>query len=295
MAATRTSSALAASGAERRKMWTFFASNVAAAIGRNPYKPPSEIAKFMWQRAAPEQYRAASAHSPTAERDAVATAAVIEHAPLIEAQVAAPVARSRAELLSSLPESMPQVGRDAIVGEIARKRGTQRETAVLDAMPARVDRRNDQFFRTFLWYTNAEGRARMMVGGRVDGIAHDKDGVPYLVEAKHRHERLMVPVPDYEEVQCQTLMHVTKIHRCVLVQQVRKHGKLQADALLLAAAEVMKGEKDGAIDHRHVTELEYSSADWNEIQDALKAFAAKLDALVDDPARQERLLWNDEF
>ncbi|KAJ3369298.1 hypothetical protein GGF31_005398 [Allomyces arbusculus] len=294
MAATRTASAVtAATGAERRKMWSFFASNVAAAIGRNPYKPPSEIAKLMWARAAPEQYRAASAHSPTAERDAIATAAVIEHAPLIEAQVAAPVALPRTKVLESLPESLSQVGRDAVVSEIARKRGTQRETAVLDAMPARVDRRNDQFYRTFLWYTNAEGRARMMVGGRVDGIAHDKDGVPYLVEAKHRHERLMVPVPDYEKVQCLTLMHVAKIYRCVLVQQVRKHGKLRGDALLLAAAEQREGE-DG-VDHRHITELEYSLADWREIQDGLTAFAAKLDALVADPTRQERLLWSDEF
>ncbi|KNE70241.1 hypothetical protein AMAG_14394 [Allomyces macrogynus ATCC 38327] len=189
---------------------------------------------------------------------------------------------------------MPQVGREAVVGEIARQRGTQRETAVLDAMPARVDRRNDQFYRTFLSYTNAEGRARMMVGGRVDGIAHGKDGAPYLVEAKYRHERLMVPVPDYEIVQCLTLMHVTKIHRCVLIQQVRKHGKLLGDALLLAAAEQMEGEDDG-VDYRHVTELEYSIADWREVQDALAAFAAKLDELVAYPARQERLLWNDEF
>ncbi|KAJ3356106.1 hypothetical protein GGF32_001687 [Allomyces javanicus] len=287
--------ATAAAGAERRKMWTFFASNVAAAIGRNPYKPPSEIAKFMWARAAPEQYRAVSAHSPTAEREAIATAAVIEHAPLIAAQVAAQVARPRAAVLESLPESMPQVGREAVVGEIARQRGTQREAAVLDAMPARVDRRNDQFYRTFLSYTNATGHARMMVGGRVDGIAHDKDGAAYLVEAKHRHERLILPVPDYERVQCLTLMHVTKIHRCVLVQQVRKHGKLQGDALLLAAAEAEQMEGEGGVDHRHVTELEYSLADWREVQDALAAFAAKLDALVADPAQQERLLWNDEF
>ncbi|KNE70240.1 hypothetical protein AMAG_20067 [Allomyces macrogynus ATCC 38327] len=167
MAMARTASAMAAAaGVERPKMWTFFASNVAAAIGRNPYKPPSEMAKFMWQRAAPEQYRAASAHSPTAEREAIATAAVIEHAPLIAAQVAAAVARPRAAVYESLPESMPQVGREAVV----RKHGKLLGDALLLAAPEQMEGEDDGVDYRHVTELEYNGECELLVPDRVGQV-----------------------------------------------------------------------------------------------------------------------------
>lgn len=104
------------------------------------------------------------------------------------------------------------------------------------------------------------------LGGRVDGFAMDASGTSKdrVVEVKNRRNRFFAILPDYEYVQVQAYMFLTKLTKCDVVQC-----------------------RDNLI---RITSYNFSPNDWEEIAKAAGEFAEEVKLLLDDHQAQDNLM-----
>lgn len=179
------------------------ASDVAAIIGKNPYKTADEIfnerVKLYFD-----------AHVDTAEtlfekaldKETVETQNVIRET----------LARSKSNILSAPQEiaQLPPQLKEYVQGEIYKNNGTQSEskTAQRFGVDSDAQRYTLPIFRHVRLVGLIDGRKRV-----------DKESI---VEIKNRQKRLFGKVPEYEAIQCQVYMKLTGSKRCTLIEQYRE-------------------------------------------------------------------------
>lgn len=107
------------------------------------------------------------------------------------------------------------------------------------------------------------------IGGKVDGIATDKDGKKIILEIKNRVNRLFNTVRDYEKIQCYAYMYALDI-KCIHL------------------AEILKSRKNN---NMNVNEIIFDEEFWqNEILDNISLFVDDFYDFIGNKQRKIDLL-----
>ena len=211
------------------------ASEVAAAVGRNPYKPASEVFNQLWNRWSPETFTGTTKIDEMLEavqRLSVEQQAMIEKVASYKAKNANDAVSKLGNATSIIAKSLDidegdkakviellttQVStghgirtEDKVVEHVARTEGTtfQQDTELYSVPLV-------EFSQT------PEGGRDFMIRGKIDRLQVDEDGELVLVEVKSRMKRLFYEVRDYEYIQVQAYFQMLppQIRRAKLIEQ----------------------------------------------------------------------------
>lgn len=221
------------SGASR--MVSIPASEVAAVVGRNPYKPASEVFNMLWQRWSPSTFEGttkidelieaygrlnvetqelmdrAATYKASDAVDAVSTlrnaTSIIQKSELIDAEDKGKVI----ELLKTQVSTGHGIRtEDKVVEKVAKDEGiTFQQDTELYSVPV-LDFADEM-----------EGGKEFVIRGKIDRLQQDEDGELVLVEVKSRMKRLFYEVRDYEYIQVQAYFQMLppQIRRAKLIEQ----------------------------------------------------------------------------
>lgn len=252
------------------------ASEVAACVGRNPYKSREEMLSIVLRRYDAAAFEGSGLEiQEMVDAKVVATARSEDHA--IDAAILAVensgvkasveevhelVRVGQAATASSVSESMTPIVRATVArycrDEAFRQFGIAKEGDSMRGLEQTVGvlTKDDKYTKR-----RVDGLFPVFVGGRVDGFATPppRDGEKVarptvLVEIKNRMNRLFRRVVDYERIQCLTYMHIFERRCAKLVERM--------------------GEEVA------VHDVPFDHIEWTEISSDLQAFAVDVRALV---------------
>ena len=203
------------------------ASDVAAIIGHNKYKPRKEVLDDLWKKYSPETFTGKTKKDRAYEAIRASDTAleVIEKATAIKArdsdQVQAVFTEAR-DILNSDPKLNDEQKTEAIEhlrSRVYTTHGTRSEdrTSVKVETDEGVRLVRDNSFYTYDVCT-IEG-TKFVVVGKIDRIEEKPDGSRVLVEIKNRTNRLFKQVVDYEMIQIQVYLQMLGLIRARLVEQ----------------------------------------------------------------------------
>ena len=203
------------------------ASEVAAIIGRNPYKPSDEIRDEMWKRYWPDTFTGQTKVDKawTALRTSSQAIKVLEDAAAVktkssdEAEAVFVQARTKIENDEKLTDAQKVDVIEHIRSKVYTGHGTRSEDKTSDkvAIDEGVKLVKDNCFYN-LPVCEIENY-KFQIVGKIDRIEERPDGSKVLVEIKNRTKRLFRKVPDYEYVQVQTYLQMLNLERARLVEQ----------------------------------------------------------------------------
>lgn len=207
------------------------ASAVASAIGINQYRKPHELIEELWKKYSPQTFE-----GMTKEEEAlvvlnsmVTTKKILEDAEKFKSQNSTDVQQETRRLYHQIEHSglLPQdmvKAKDHIRKTLFTNHGTRNEKKT-----AQTDKYADNLIEddTFYKYEICEIMGtKYEIVGRIDRIQMNEDGSRTLVEIKNRTKALFNTVRDYEEVQCQTYLHMLgDVEFCRLVETYNDESK----------------------------------------------------------------------
>ena len=221
---------------------TLKASEVAAIIGRNPYKPPNEVRDELWKKYWPgtfkgktktdKAYDALSASEDA--REALNSARAVHTKSSDEAESVFVKAKAKIEADEKLTATQKSEVTEFIRSQVYTGHGTRSEDKTSDKVEndegVRLVRDNSFYS---LDVCEVDGNAFQVVG-KIDRIEEKPDGSKTLVEIKNRTKRFFSVVPDYEYIQIQTYLQMLNLEKARLVQQfnseVRSHAIARNDS-----------------------------------------------------------------
>lgn len=203
------------------------ASDVAAILGRNQYKPRQEVLQDLWKKYSPQTFtgktkkdRAEEALSASTEARTVLTAALSTKA------------KDSLEVQKIYTEALQKVNSDtklsatqkAEVAEHLRSRVyTTHGTRSEDSTSHKVEAEQGVKWvkdNSFYNYDVCEiGDKKFVVTGKIDRIEERPDGSRVLVEIKNRTNRLFRRVVEYEMIQVQVYLQMLGLVHAKLVEQ----------------------------------------------------------------------------
>jgi len=215
---------------------TIKASEVAACIGKNPYKKPDEVLLEMWKKYSPETFEGET----TDERNRKAAMASPQTRALFFDLVKMKPTNSD-EVSRIIEETLVKVNADTNLtatqrthaGEHMRKalftsHGTRSEakTADQDEVQLQVD-------NSFHKYSVVKiGEIEFEIVGKIDRFHIDESGNKVLVEIKNRARRLFNELKEYEHIQVQTYLQMLDLQNGRLTEQMnddRRHYFIERD------------------------------------------------------------------
>ena len=207
------------------------ASAVASAIGINQYRKPHELIEELWKKYSPQTFE-----GMTKEEEALVvlnsmatTKKILEDAEKFKSQNSTDVQQETRRLYHQIEHSglLPQdmvKAKDHIRKTLFTNHGTRNEKKT-----AQTDKFADNLIEddTFYKYEICEIMGtKYEIVGRIDRIQMNEDGSRTLVEIKNRTKALFNTVRDYEEVQCQTYLHMLgDVEFCRLVETYNDESK----------------------------------------------------------------------
>jgi hypothetical protein len=256
---------------------TIYASDLAACIGWNKFKPVSEVARTIWRKTDPEGYQKALFRNDTKDPEPIAD--TLENLQLIDkfnhlADTATPESLGQEidNLTTENAEKMASkdIKLSDITSFVLTERGKKTENESLRRLERKLDvkinDRNNRFYRRTICCDKISGQfVKFTLGGKVDGITEDGR----LVEVKNRQYKLFSDIPMYEKVQIHAYMFLTGMVNCIYVQS-------------------FKGE-----DVQHT--VEFDQEFWDDIKFKCIAFVRSLEELIKDPTLQDALLSSGVF
>lgn len=200
-----------------------YASEVAACIGRNPYKTPKEAFAAIYKRYDAEDYekRGLVSEADVAKKVLEATPGLnrVLHETARETHTTEGIEAKVKEVAALVPKTASaqeaKAAKDFIRSSIFTSLGCNRETPVFDRLEGLLGQPVDR--------DAALHKAKMgtlkngipwFVCGRIDGLAQDGS----VVEIKNRVRKLFNKVPDYELVQIMCYMNLLKSPKGFLVE-----------------------------------------------------------------------------
>jgi hypothetical protein len=227
-----------------------YASEVAACIGRNPYKPPREAAAAIVKRYDPELYasRGIVSEADVAERVLRETPRLREHLSRAasEARSTDGIQDKVAQASKLLPEGLDKDAKKILESTIRSTMytsvGTHRESEVFEGLEERLGQAVTLDPKTYKIDMGVLGDSGIpwVLCGKIDGRAADGG----VVEIKNRMRRLFGKVPDYESVQVLCYMKMLESECAYLVESFQ--------------------------DRHAVHTIPWDAAQWEEIEDTLK-------------------------
>jgi DNA polymerase III epsilon subunit-like protein len=204
------------------------ASDVSTAIGCG-FKKPQELVSELWKRYSPQTFA-----DKTKEDEALlvlnsleSTKKILADAENFKSETSVDVQQETRKLFHAIEHSglTPYdilKAKDHIRKTLFTNHGTRNEKKTADTDV--IDLIEDDTFYTFD-ICEIEG-TKYQVMGRIDRLQINDDGSRTLVEIKNRARGLFNKVRDYEEVQCQTYLHMLKdIEYCRLIEQYNDEKK----------------------------------------------------------------------
>ena len=203
------------------------ASDVAAFLGRNPFKPRQEVLNDLWKKYAPQTFTGKTKKDKAEEALSVSSEAQAVLATALNTK-----AKDSHDVQKIFSEALEKVNSDtklnatqkAEVAEHLRSKvytthGTRSEdkTAEKVAIQENVSWVKDNAFYT---HDVCElGDKKFVVVGKIDRIEERPDGSKVLVEIKNRANRLFRKVPEYEMIQVQMYLQMLGLAHARLVEQ----------------------------------------------------------------------------
>ena len=203
------------------------ASEIAAIIGRNPYKPSDEVRDEMWKRYWPDTFTGQTKVDKawTALRASDEAIKVLENAAAVktkssdEAEAVFVQARSKIETDEKLTEDQKVDVIEHIRSKVYTGHGTRSEDKTSDKVSndegVKLVKDNSFYNLPICEIENY----KFQIVGKIDRIEERPDGSKILVEIKNRTKRLFRNVPDYEYIQVQTYLQMLNLERARLVEQ----------------------------------------------------------------------------
>lgn len=203
------------------------ASDVAAVIGLNPYKPASEVRDELWKKNWPETFTGKTKRDEAEEalgrsvasRKVLTDALAVRAANSTEAQANFEAARAKIEADKTLSTEDRMTLTEHLRSKCYTTHGTRSEdkTAAKVESDSGVTLVKDNAFYN-LAVTEIDG-VQYVVTGKVDRIEVAPDGSRTLVEIKNRTRGFFRSLRDYENVQVQVYLQMLGLVRAKLVEQ----------------------------------------------------------------------------
>jgi PD-(D/E)XK nuclease superfamily len=203
------------------------ASEVAAIIGRNKYKPRQEVFNELWKKYSPATFtgqtkkdRAEEILSTSREvRSAMAAALNIKAENSLQVQSIYKDLEAKVNSDSKLNASQKTEVLDHIRSKVYTTHGTRSEDKTADkvTMDENVKLIKDNSFYSLDVCTL--GDTAFVVTGKIDRIEERPDGSRVLVEIKNRTNRLFGRVVEYEMIQVQVYLQMLGLVHARLVEQ----------------------------------------------------------------------------
>ena len=199
------------------------ASEVAAIIGKNPYKSPVEVRDEMWKKYFPATFKG---ETKTDKAEKALTASVAAQKVLSDAVATETKSSTETEILfqkakdqinsdSKLTATQKTEVIDHLKTKVYTGHGIRSEDKTSDKVEAEEKTkliRDDAFYNIKVW-------GDFQVVGRVDRIEEKPDGSRILIEIKNRTKRLFRKVPEYEHVQIQTYLQMLGLEQARHIEQ----------------------------------------------------------------------------
>lgn len=211
------------------------ASEVAAAVGRNPYKPASEVFNQLWSRWSPETFSGTTRIDELLEafeKLDVDTQELMDKAATYKASDAVDAVSTLRNATSIIQKSKEIEAEDKekvielLKTQISTGHGIRTEDKVVKKVE--VDQgitlqQDVELYSVPLldFGEEIEGGKEFVIRGKIDRLQQDEDGELVLVEVKSRMKRLFYEVRDYEYVQVQAYFQMLpyQIRRAKLIEQ----------------------------------------------------------------------------
>jgi len=206
---------------------TLKASDVAAIIGQNQYKPRQEVLDELWKKHSPETFkgrtkldRANEALGASEEARKVLSSALAVHAKNSD-EAAAVFARARDQVNLDPKLSVEQKAEviEHLRSKVYTTHGTRSEDRTSDKVTQETGAvlvRDNSFYK----FDVGEFKGfKFVVCGKIDRIEERPDGSRVLVEIKNRTNRLFRRVVPYELIQVQVYLQMLGLVHARLVEQ----------------------------------------------------------------------------
>jgi hypothetical protein len=203
------------------------ASDVAACVGQNRFKPSSEVCDELWKRYGPTTFKGKTKRD--AEEESLArhenAATIVRNAVAVraknsdEAQATFLRAQEDIKKLGTLSIDDEAKVLELLRSKIYTTHGTRSENRTSDKLEAEegvVLKVNNEFHK---YQVCILGQTEFVIVGKVDRIEHCPDGSKVLVEIKNRTKKLFRAVYPSENIQMQTYMQMLNLNRAKLVEQ----------------------------------------------------------------------------
>jgi PD-(D/E)XK nuclease superfamily len=209
------------------------ASDVAAIIGMNRYKPRKEVMDDMWKKYSPETFKGLTKKDKAEQALEFSSEArrVLSSAVEIRAkdsnQVQSIFTEARDKVISDpkLTESQKTEVVEHLRSKIYTTHGTRSEDQTADKVQADENVRLVRDNSFYNYDICEKDDARFVITGKIDRIEEHEDGTRTLVEIKNRTNRLFNKVVDYEMVQVQVYLQMLGLVRARLVEQYNTQVK----------------------------------------------------------------------
>jgi hypothetical protein len=203
------------------------ASNVAAMLGRNRYKPRTEVLDELWKKYAPSKFTGKTKKDMAEEALEVSADAreVLEAAVSVKTQSSSEIqkvfkeARDRINFDPKLNNSQKAEVIEHIRSKVYTSHGTRSEDKTSDKVEADEGARlvrDDAFYQLEVCKL---GDTNYVVMGKIDRIEERPDGSKVLIEIKNRTNRLFRAVPEYEFIQVQVYLQMLGLVNARVVEQ----------------------------------------------------------------------------
>ena len=207
------------------------ASSVASAIGKSQFKRQPELLSDLWKKYSPQTFKGQTVDEEalTVLNSTDTTKNILKTAEAYKSEKSDDVKQETRKLFHQIEHSglAPQdmvKAKEHIRKTLATNHGTRNEgkTANFDKFASKLVEDNTYYSYDIC---EIEGTVYQVVG-RVDRVQNNEDGTRTLVEIKNRTNGLFKRVRDYEEIQCQTYMHMMDgIDFCRLVETYNGESK----------------------------------------------------------------------
>jgi len=203
------------------------ASNVAAMIGRNRYKPRQEVLDELWKKNRPDTFTSKTKEDRAEEalkvsidaRAVLETALKVETKDSDQVQKVFEVAQKAINFDTKLNKEQKVEVIEHIRSKVYTTHGTRSEdkTAETVTKTEGVKLVRDDHFYTLPVCEIFENK--YVICGKVDRIEERPDGSRVLVEIKNRTNRIFGSVPEYEFIQVQVYLQMLGLVHARVVEQ----------------------------------------------------------------------------
>ena len=203
------------------------ASEVAAILGRNPYKPRQEVFDELWKKYSPETFK-----GQTKRDKAIEILKTSEVATEVLNSVSKIRAKDSSEVQSIVENVRKTINSDSkltaeqkdeiishITSNVYTAHGTRSEDKTSDKVATEQNVRLVKDNSFYNYEVCTLGDTKFVVTGKIDRIEERDDGSRILVEIKNRTNRLFRRVVEYEFIQIQVYLQMLGLVHARLVEQ----------------------------------------------------------------------------